>query len=339
MTTVNGVTNTDASLYAFGVGSLGQTRGTQGTNEVPPSGQALQSELDAMELPDLPPAMGGLSLDTLLSAIADEERRNGIQSAVDSLETHADAVDAENAKKLEEIKKQLDEMKNQSFWQKFCKVFQIIGMIVGAIASAATIVAGALTANPALIAAGVVGAVMTVDSIMSVASDGKVSIAAGFTALGKACGMSDETAKWFGFGMNMALVVAGIAVSFGAASGTSAASAGTKVIDAGAKAAKAVNLMNTVSTFSNYGSAATGIGQSIGNAALAVVNYNISKIEAKKVDIDAILENLRNNIKMNEDLIEEEMKAADALMTDVKEIVEDCNQTAAAILTVSPSAA
>ena len=55
--------------------------------------------------------------------------------------------------------------------------------------------------------------------------------------------------------------------------------------------------------------------------------------------IDAILENLRNNIKMNEDLIEEEMKAADALMTDVKEIVEDCNQTAAAILTVSPSAA
>ena len=97
--------------------------------------------------------------------------------------------------------------------------------------------------------------------------------------------------------------------------------------------------MNTVSTFSNYGSAATGIGQSIGNAALAVVNYNISKIEAKKVDIDAILENLRNNIKMNEDLIEEEMKAADALMTDVKEIVEDCNQTAAAILTVSPSAA
>lgn len=339
MTTVNGVTNTDASLYAFGVGSLGQTRGTQGTNEVPPSGQALQSELDAMELPDLPPSMGGLSLDTLLSAIADEERRNGIQSAVDSIETHADAVDAENAKKLEELKKQLDEMKNQSFWQKFCKAFQIIGMIVGAIASVATIAVGALTANPALIAAGVVGAVMTVDSIVSTASDGKYSIAAGFTALGKACGMSDEAANWFGFGMNMAIMVAGIAVSFGAAAGTSAATAGSKVAEASANATKALNAMSKISTLGNFGSGVTGVGQSVGSAALAVVNYNISKIEANKVDIDAILENLRNNIKMNEDLIEEEMKAADALMTDVKEIVEDCNQTAAAILTVSPSAA
>ena len=102
MTTVNGVTNTDASLYAYGVGSLGKTGGTQETKDVPPSGQALQSLLDSLELPDLPPSMSGVSIDTLLTAISDEERRNGIQSAVDSIETHAEAVDAENAKKLEE---------------------------------------------------------------------------------------------------------------------------------------------------------------------------------------------------------------------------------------------
>ena len=57
------------------------------------------------------------------------------------------------------------------------------------------------------------------------------------------------------------------------------------------------------------------------------------------MDIDAILENLRNLMEMEQDLVEEQMKAADQLMSDVKDIVEDCSQTATAILTSAPTAA
>ena len=176
------------------------------------------------------------------------------------------------------------------------------------------------------------GAVASVDGIVSLASDGKYSIAAGFTALGKAMGMSDEAAQWFGFGVNMAFIVATIALGFmGAASaaGGSVASAASKVFTATSK----------LSTATNIGSGVTGVAQGITSIGLAVSAYKVAQTKAKQVDIDAILETIRNNIKMNQDLIDEEMQAADNLISAVKDIVEDCGQTATALLTAAPATA
>ena len=340
MTTVNQVSQTDTSLYTYGVAGTNAAQKAQATaNTELPAGQSLSDILDSLDLPELPLSMRGISVDTLLNAVADEERRNGIQAAVDSIETHGEAMNAENEKKLEEIKEQLEQMKKQSIWQAFAKVFQVIGAILGAIASVATIAIGAATGNPLLVAAGVVGIAMSVDSALSMATDGKVSLSAGITAACKACGMSEDTAKWVAFGINMGLMVASVAVSFGAAAGSSAAAASGKIAEAGAKAAQTISTVSKVATVGNVAQGVTGVGQGICSAGLTYTQYQISKLEANKVDIDAILENLRNLMEMEQDLVEEQMKAADQLMSDVKDIVEDCSQTATAILTSAPTAA
>ncbi len=332
MTSINSIGSTDTSLIAAGVAGAESAAKTGSVSGSLPAGTASDPILNNLDLPDLPLSMRGVSIDQLLTAISDEARRNGVQSAVNNIETQGEAMEAENAKKLEEIKKELDKLKNQSFWQKFCKVFQVIGAVIGAIASAATIVAGAMTGNPLLIAAGVVGMVSTIDSAVSLASDGKYSIAAGFTALGKKCGMSDEAAQWLGMGVSLGITLTSVALGFGAAGVANSAS---KVADA----SKLLNVISKATAATNIASGVTGIGSGVGQIGLTVAQYQVAQSKAKQVDIDAILEGLRNTIKMNEALIEEELKAADDLISAVNDIVEDCGQTATAILTAAPATA
>lgn len=339
MDPLNNILRTGQSSGVGGVGSLTENERTAGAEDSLPPGMSPAELLDTLDLPELPLSMRGVSVDTLLQAVADEQRRNGVQSAVNNLEVQGEQMSAEGEKRLEEIKKQLDELKNQSWWDKFCKAFQIIGAIFGAIASVATIVVGACTGNVGLIVAGTIGLLATTDSVVSLASDGKYSLAAGFTELGKAMGMSDEAAQWFGFGMNLAVMLTTIAVSFGAGAAASSAKAAQSTAQMAGNAAKAMSAMSKVASVGNIAEGVTGIGSAVASAGLAVSNYKLSKIEANKIDIDAILEQLRNNIKMSEELIEAELQTADQLMSDVKEIIEDCSQTATAILTANPSAA
>lgn len=339
MSYIDGIKGTDASLLTGNVNGTGRLQSTAGSSETLPAGKTNADVLSELDLPDLPLSMRSISVDTMLTALSDEERRNNIQSAVEAVEHQGEVLETENQKKLDEIAKQIKELESQSFWSKFCKVFSIIGAVVGAVASVATTGLGIMTANPALIAAGVAGGLMSIDSIVSTATDGKVSLAAGFTAAGKAMGMSDDASNWFGFGMSMLVTVVTVATSFGVSAVSSGAKTAQTVAQMTDNAAKMAKGMSTISTASQIASGTTGIAQGIGSAVLTVSEYKLSKIEADKIDIDAVLEGIRNAIKMNEDLIEEEMKTAENLMSDVKDIVEDCGQTATAILTASPSAA
>ena len=54
--------------------------------------------------------MSSLSLDTLLQAIGDEDRRNTVQVAADKLRSDGESLQAEGQKKLEEIAKKLEEL-------------------------------------------------------------------------------------------------------------------------------------------------------------------------------------------------------------------------------------
>ena len=304
---------------------------------LPDAGNKSANEiLEQAGLPTLSAPLGSLSLDTLLSAIGDEVRRQACKDGVDSLEAKAAQQKEVNDKELEEIAKRLEDMKKKSVLDGFLKAFQIIGVIVGAIASVASIAAGILTANPLLVVAGVMGAVATVDGVVSLASDGKYSIAAGFTALGKAMGMDDETAQWFGFGMNMALTVVSIAVSFGAGF---ASSAGSLASTSSQAVQTATKVMTTASKITNIASGLNSIGTGSVTIANAVVDYNISKSQANSKELEAILERIRMSIEMDKDLVEAEMERANELMATVKEIVDGCNETQAAVLTVNPSMA
>ena len=57
------------------------------------------------------------------------------------------------------------------------------------------------------------------------------------------------------------------------------------------------------------------------------------------VDIDAILEQIRANMKMKEDFVEAQLKASQSIMVSAMEIVENNAQTSTSILTGSPSLA
>lgn len=298
--------------------------------------QELQALLSELGLPDLPISSSPLSLDTLLNAIGDDVRRQACRDGVASLELKGEQQAEINEKELQEIADRLEEMKKKSVANAFLKAFKIIGAIIGAIASAASIVAGALTGNPLLIAAGAVGMAMTIDSVVSLASDGKYSLAAGFTELGKKMGMSDETAQWFGFGMNMAFMVASIAVSFGAGF---ASSAGGIANVAGQTAQKAAQITSMASKVTNIASGAVSMGSGAATIAGAVFDYNISQSQADSKELQAILERLREAIKMDRDLVESEMERANDLMSKVREIVGECAEAQTAILGASPTMA
>ena len=101
------------------------------------------------------PAHGGrLSLETLAQMISNETRTQATKDGVASIDAKGKERAEINEKKLEEIMDRLDSMKSKGILDVFKKIFSWVGVIVGAIASVATIVAGAATGNRCLSRAG-----------------------------------------------------------------------------------------------------------------------------------------------------------------------------------------
>lgn len=313
--------------------SLGKALGL-GADPIP---SALRDSLSSSSLPSLPSPNGSLKLEQPMNALMNKSRQLSVQSAVESIEMHGEQIKAENEKQLEELQKQIKENSKKSFWDKFLKAFKIIGAIVGAVASIATAIVGGITSNPLMIAAGVIGVLGSIDSITSLASDGKYSLSAGFTELGKACGMSDDTASKFGMGMTVLTMLATMAVTFGAASATTASKIATTAADMSAKAASALSTLAKVSHGTNIASGVTQIGSSVGTAAVAVLEHRIAQSQAITIDIDAILEHLREMISLEQAFVEHEMEKTQEMLSSVKSLVEDCAETSMTIQTGAAS--
>lgn len=329
MTTIDRVTG---GTYVSGAGTTdGATFDRTGTAgiDAPAASQTGRSILDAMDLPDLPLALRGISIENLMSAISDEMRKSGVRSAVDALEKQGDDMAETNAKQLEEIAKRIESVKKETFWDKFCKVFKIIGAVIGLVASAATIAVGAVT-NPLLVAGGVLGLVMAIDGIVSAATDGKASIAAGFSKLGEVCGLDPQSASWVGFAANMLFIVAGAALTFGASSVASASKAASEAV---------VGICTKAATIASAAQGATGVVAAGGEVGRSFARYETEMSRARSIDIDAILETLREAMQTNKKFIEHEMATSAQLMEAVRDIVADCEATSNAILTVSASPA
>jgi hypothetical protein len=338
--------SSDLTINRFQTGSIDASTALQelagtlqlkGTTLPPAAGDmTLNSALEQLGLPVLSTPVGSMSLDSLMNAIGNEARRQACKDGVNSLELKAQQQKEVNDKQLEQLAKQLEEMKKKAVLNGFLKAFKIIGMIVGAIASVATIAAGVLTGNPLLVAAGVIGMAMTIDSVLSMATDGKVSMMAGFEKLGKAMGMDDEAAKWFAFGMQMAVMVVAIGVSLGAGLASTSASAANVTSQA---AQRALDVTLTAQKVLNFTSAGLGMAQGVTTVAGAVVDYNVAKTKITAKELEAILERLRESIEMDRSLVENEMERANDLMAKVTEIVQGCAETQAAILTTTPAMA
>uniref|UniRef100_B8DMS4 Uncharacterized protein n=1 Tax=Nitratidesulfovibrio vulgaris (strain DSM 19637 / Miyazaki F) TaxID=883 RepID=B8DMS4_NITV9 len=314
------------------------TRRTTANGTLPPAGDgaggAAGGDLPVLAAPAAP--AGALALETLMAAIGNAERRQACQAGVDQIKGKAAEQAKVNQDRLEQIAKQLDEMRSKSVLNGFLKAFKIIGIIVGAIAAIATTAVGVATGNPLLIAAGVMAAAMTVDAIMSEASGGKVSFMAGMTELGKACGMDDETAKWFGFAMQMVVTAASVALSLGAGF----ANAGASAANMSSKAAEtALNVASRAQQIAQFTSAGVAVGTGAGTIAGAVIDYRIASSQADAKELDAILERIRQAIDMEHDFLESEMQRAEDLMGKVGDIVKENAEAQTVILGGTPALA
>ena len=360
--------NTISSQFASQITETQGTGSTTSPGKISSDSTIPEATLDTINnllkeqgLPILSAPAGPLSLDTLLSAVGQEVRQQACKDGVQSLETKGAQQKEINEKQLQEIADRLEEMSKKSILNGFMKAFQIIGVIVGVIASVASVAAGAVTGNPLLIAAGVAGMAMSIDGIVSLASDGKYSLMAGVTELAKKCGASDTAAQWIAFGVQMLITVATIAVSLGgsfgsagsgvaSAAGAAAKTAGTAAQTAGAAASTATKLtsesINTAQKILVYSSRIANVVSGVNSVASgsttianAVVDYNISSSYAKSKDLEAILERLRESMEADRKLVEAEMERTSDLMGKVMDIVNDCNSAQQAVLGNVPAMA
>ncbi len=338
-------------MSALTIGGLGATGGVTGVADddlslrratvggtLPPAGgdagEGAVGDLPVLAAPATPAS--ALALETLMAAIGNAERRQACQAGVDQIKSKAAEQAKVNQDRLEQIAKQLEEMRSKSVLNGFLKAFKIIGIIVGAIAAVATTAVGVATGNPLLIAAGVMAAAMTVDAIMSEASGGKISFMAGMTELGKACGMDDETAKWFGFAMQMVVTAASVALSLGAGFANAGASAATM----SSKAAEtALNVASRAQQIAQFTSAGVAVGTGAGTIAGAVIDYRIASSQADAKELDAILERIRQAMDMEHDFLESEMQRAEDLMGKVGDIVKENAEAQTVILGGAPALA
>ncbi len=289
------------------------------------------SASSASDLPTLAaPTAGGLSLETLARMIGNETRTQATKDGVASIEAKGEERAEANQKKLEEIMDRLESMKSKGILDIFKEIFSWVGMIVGAIASFAPIVAGGMTGNPLLIAGGAVMLTMSVNSIVSKATDGKVSISAGISAGLQAAGVSEDVANIVGLVSELAITAVGIGLTLGAGTASSAANTASTLEKVGNAALKGMNIASGVA---QMGSGATGI-------AGAVYDYKIANSFADTKELEAILERIQQAQDMELDFLKGIMERAEKMVEAVNTIVEDCNQSQTAILTnVAPSMA
>jgi hypothetical protein len=294
------------------------------TPEVPVPGDASAGSLASSLLPKLlPPILAGnISLEELVKAVGMETRQITTKTGLETLKAKAEEIKEKNDEKIKEIQTQLEKMREREKLSPFLKAFKWIGMIVGAIASVASIVAGAVTGNPLLIAGGAVMLAMTVNSIVSEASDGKYSIGQGVAELAKKCGASEEVAQWIGMGVEIAITIVGACLSFGAGGASAAAQAASKAAQVMGKVAQVASLVSGLVT----------MGQGGLKIADSVYSYQISTSKAAQKDLEAILARLAEAQDVETKFMETIMKRAEEMLAAVKEIVEGNMEAQTAVL-------
>ncbi|MDR3205096.1 MAG: type III secretion system translocon subunit SctE [Deltaproteobacteria bacterium] len=301
------------------------TQTTSSTEEVLPPAFTVDNLIAFLqERPELaaPLLASGLSLEVLVEALGSKERETTVKVSSETLKAKAEQRKEANDKKLQEIGDNLEKMREQEKLSVFQKIFKYIGMAVGALASIATIALGAVTGNPLLVAAGVMMAIMVVDSIVSEASDGKYSISAGVAEIAKACGADEETAKWIGFGVNMALMAITMVLSFGAAAGGGVAAAASQI----------TSILSKVQTVTNIVNGVNMIGQGSVAICSAIVDHDIAQNQADMKELEALLQKILTAMETEEAFLKFILEKFEKLVSGVSEIIEQSNQAQETLL-------
>ncbi len=255
---------------------------------------------------------------------------------------------------VEKKAKEMEKIGRTNFWNKLLKWVGVVASVVAA--AVACVVAAAAIATGVGAAAGallIAGAAILVTLAVSGAVSAGLSEAGVEWSLGQGLGKGiaklinalggdvdeENFAKWFAFGVQMALTVVAIACTLGAglvtapgavasagstgasaaSSGASAASSGASAASSGAAAASsgaaaaASTAASTTSTLTNTMNGATnalrllsaglGIATGVIQGGSAVANYSLSKFQAELLEIKALLEKLAETRNMEQELM------------------------------------
>ncbi|MFI3271629.1 MAG: type III secretion system translocon subunit SctE [Pseudomonadota bacterium] len=271
----------------------------------------------------------GLSLESLVTAIGNTESKQACAEGVERMEWRADKINENNQLKLDEMADNMETMKKQEKVGKFTEAFQWIGAILGAVAAVASIAVGVLTANPLLIAGGVMGVGMAVDNIVSVATGGEQSMMQGIAKGLEKLGASEDAAYWTAFAVN--LIVTAITVGLSVGGAVRGIASG---VDA---AAKAMSVTKQVQCVVQLASSLNTVASASAGMASAAYDYQLAKSQAEQVDIEAVLEQIRMAQELEEAMIQAQMERSNDLLTSVNDIVEEANSTAMTIMTSAPA--
>lgn len=248
-----------------------------------------------------------LSTEAILRLLDSEGRMHSLQSAKSSLESKAEEHERLSKEKIAKMQEQCDKLEEQSKLQKVKSIFSCIAAVFNVIVSAATMIGAIATGNVVLaigagiaLASGVMQLSTSICATVNTFNPGSVDT------------KTLEIVNYVAMGVGLL----GAAISIGGIA-SSAATVATKAI----------------STATQVISASTELVQTGISIAVSVKNHDIKYLKAAGKEFEALLLELQMYQESTRHLLEALMEQKKSMAESVKEIVDDCNQSVANVVT------
>ncbi|MDR2488960.1 MAG: type III secretion system translocon subunit SctE [Desulfovibrio sp.] len=315
------------------------TGGTPGSVPEVPSLPAPKMELSSEDLARAftvimkHASVGALSLEQLAEALGVDARQLAVKQGTDSIRARGKEVEGLHKEKLQEIHKQLEELEKKNKLSPLKKFFKWFGLVAGLVASLVVGVVGVATGQPLLIAGAVIGVAMSINSIVSEATEGKYSLGAAFAAgingVAKLFGkeLTEEQKKIAGMVFEITLSLVGVFLSVGGA--VKLASSAKDITQA---AATIMKLGGYAGAFTSILGGAVHVGSGVVTMVSAGYDKAIGKSKVSEKELEAALQLVEAAFKSDEKLVEAVLEHFQKLVDAVKDAIDGNMETLGTIL-------
>lgn len=283
-------------------------------------GAQVSSAASAPELPAPSSAamerLKNLSSEALLSLLSAEDRETTVQSGLESLKSNALERKQNSEERIKNLTEQCEKVRKQKKLGIFGKIFGWISKIVTAVLAVGTLVAGAVTGTPLLIAGGVMLCLKTVNDIGTMVN-GKSTLQNALEGMG----VSSKTAGTISGVVDAGLMIGATVCTLGAAAGASGASA--TMSSAGRIIEGSASIVNGVA----------GVGAGTVTILSGINQSDVASLKADQKLLQAIMERLNHIQEADIDQIKDVMERTQSVTEGVKQVLKERAELTGTILT------
>ena len=263
-----------------------------------------------------PMSIMGMDEETVMQMLGTENAEASKKNALSTIKAKAAMRQSQNLQVLHNLEEQAEKIKNQSIWDKLKKAFTIIGAVIGIVAG----IAGAVFSGGSTLAitGACIGTLLAVESIVSTATDGKISLSALCTEM-----FGEKAGPWVAFGLQMALV----AVTLGTSIKSAASSVAQNVEKMASSTAKTIG---AIRMGTNIASGAAQVTSGIVGIGSAVNKYQLDNLKVSQKELEAMMAKIASEIQMQTKFLEEVLDQQQAMVEGVKDIIEQDAATTSA---------